>query len=251
MNLHELLRDCFNENDLKMFLFDEFSDSGKDVWDSTDGAWKSRVFDICEKLEQAGMVGRPLFEALIKARPGRADDIAAVCRTATGQPLSYAVGKCPDSEVFPWSQYKDGMSPGAIELLKFAAYDARSRGFRKISTTEVVRVYSAMQPWVTASLKFDDIEPCPLLDKEDPFDDQLGASYCVSKTFHGLAMNTEHPDRFTEHDIFLDLVRFGSGTSARKIAPDGAALDNVNQLSRDLEIGRTTRHARLAEAGTG
>ena len=48
--------------------------------------------------------------------------------------------------------------------------------------------------------------------------------------------------------LYLDLVRFGSGDSARKLAPNGDALEAVNKLSRELQIGRVSRHGRLDEA---
>ena len=139
------------------------------------------------------------------------------------------------------------MSRGLIQLLRYCAYDARSRGFTTVSTSEIVHAYVVLQPWVAATVVADAGER-PALDGElDLFDDGLGASLCVAKTVHGLAKFTESPGKFTEHDVFLDLVRFGNGTSARKLAPNGDALDAVNTLSRKLGIGRVTRHGILDE----
>jgi hypothetical protein len=251
MRLNELLRSCFDENDCKIFLIDTFdvsgSTAGKDVWDSTQGPWKDRAFDVADELERLGLVRRQLFEALVRAIPNRADDIAAVCREATGEPLNYAVGDPPATESFPWDDYRQGMSPGLVQLLRYAAYDARSRGFKTVSTSEIVRVYIKLQPWVAALLASDSLERSELDGELDLFGDNLGASMCVAKTVHGLCQFTERPRKFSEHDVFLDLVRFGSGTSARKLAPSGDALDSVNTLSRKLGIGRVTRHGVLEE----
>jgi hypothetical protein len=255
MKLHELLRSCFDEDDCRMFLVDTFdvddSTVGTDVWDSTQGPWKARAFELAEELRRVGLVRRQLFEALLRALPNRADDIAAGCRTATGEPLSYATGSPPPTESFPWDDYLEGMSPGLVQLLRYAAYDARSRGYTTVSTSEIVRVYVRLQPWVTMAVVAEACEQSDLDGELDPFDDSIGASLCVAKTVHGLATFTESPERFTEHDVFLDLVRFGNGTSARKLAPDGEALDAVNTLSRSLGIGRVTRHGILDERSAG
>jgi hypothetical protein len=251
MKLDELLRSCFDENGCRMFLVDNLdvdgSTAGTDAWDSTQGPWKDRAFDLAEELERMGLVRRQFFEALLRELPNRADDIAAGCRTATGEPLNYAVGQPPATEAFPWSDYQRGMSPGLVQLLRYAAYDARSRGFTTVSTSEIVRVYVELQPWVAASVVTDPGERLAIEGELDLFEDGLGASTCVAKTVHGLATFTENPAKFTEHDVFLDLVRFGNGTSARKLAPNGDALDAVNELSRRLGIGRITRHGVLDE----
>lgn len=245
MKLHELLRECFDESDLRIFLADQYDQDGRDAWDSTTGPWLDRAFDIAEELARRGLVDRTLFERLVRERPRRADDISATCRTVLGQPLSYVVGEPPAAQAFPWSDYRSCMSPGLVDLLGCAAYDARRRGYTTISTSEVVRVYLTAQPWAALALAADDRDAADLDRTEDPFDGTLGASYCVSKTFHGLAANTEQPARYDEHDVFLDLVRFGSGASVRRLVPDGAAMDRVNQASRQLGIGRVTRHAVL------
>jgi hypothetical protein len=251
MKLHELLRSCFAENDCRIFLVDNFdvdgSTAGTDAWDSTQGPWKARAFELAEELERIGLVRRQFFEALLRKLPNRADDIAAACRTATGDPLNYAVGEPPPTESFPWGDYRLGMSPGLAHLLRYSAYDARSQGFTTVSTSEIVRVYVELQPWVAASVVTDACERSELDGELDLFEDGLGASMCVAKTVHGLATFTENPRKFTEHDVFLDLVRFGNGTSARKLAPNGDALDAVNTLSRKLGIGRVTRHGVLDE----
>lgn len=248
MELHELLRSCFTDTTCDIFLRDTFGARGQEIWDSTSGAWLSRAAGVQKALHDYGLDDRRLFEALVKVRPGRADDVSAVCRRVTGEPFNYVVGEPPASDSFPWTDYRIAMSPGLVRMLRLAAYDARSRGFLTISTSEVVRVYAALQPWVGVALTTKAVAPSPLADEEDPFDGKLGASPCVSKTIHGLARHTERPGTFTEHDVFLDLVRFGSGESARKLAPNGDAMEGVNKLSRDLQIGRVSRHGRLDEA---
>lgn len=246
MQLHELLRSCFiNPDDLRIFLFEEFGQTGRDVWDLTDGAWLARVFDIAAGLEQKGVVDRRFFERLVIALPKRADDISACCWTTSGQPLTYVAGDAPPAETFPWSDYEHGMAPGLVRFLRHAAYDARSRGYATISTSEIVRVYLAEQPWVRATLGADDEELSALDGEADPFDDKLGASFCVSKTVHGLAGNCVLPRRFDQHDVFLDLMRFGNGRSVRRLASSGVGRDQLNRLSRQLGIGRVTRHAVL------
>lgn len=251
MKLHELLRSCFDENDCRIFLVDTFdvggATTGTDAWDSTQGPWKTRAFELAEELSRIGLVRRQFFEAVLRELPNRADDISAACRDTTGEPLNYAVGSPLPTELFPWDDYQQGMSSGLIQMLRYSAYDARKRGFTTVSTSELVRVYFELQPWVATSLVADDFERSELDGELDPFEDALGASMCVGKTIHGLAKFTERPKKFTEHDVFLDLVRFGSGTSARKLAPDGDALDAINQLSRRLGIGRVTRHGILDE----
>lgn len=252
MQLHDLLRDCFDEDRLRIFLSDEFDQDGRDVWDSTDGPWLGRVFDIATAMQQRGLVDRTLFETLVRCLPKRGDDIAATCRTTLGQPLSYAIGEPPANQTFPWADYRSAMSAGLVDLLHRAAYDARSRGFATISTSEIVRVYLMAQPWVALSVSAEAVGGDDVLGddrsidgREDPFDGTLGASYCVSKTVHGLAANTELPARYDEHDVFLDLARFGSGGSVRKLVPNGETMDRLNQASRRLGIGRVTRHAVL------
>lgn len=252
MKLDELLRSCFDENDCKAFLSFTLdvgdSKTGRDVWDSTaQGPWKIRAFEVAEALGRMGLVRRQFFEALVREIPNRADDIAAGCREATGEPLNYAVGNPPATVSFPWEKYRDGMSAPLVILLRYAAYDARSRGFTTVSTSEIVRVYVELQPWVAALLSADSSDRSKLDGELDLFQDTLGASLCVAKTVHGLCQFTERPRKFTEHDVFLDLVRFGNGTSARKLAPSGDTLDNVNALSRKLGIGRVTRHGVLEE----
>lgn len=251
MKLDDLLRSCFDESECKAFLIFTLdvgdSTAGKDVWDSTQGPWKTRAFEVAETLERMGLVRRQFFEALVRELPNRADDIAAGCREATGEPLNYAVGDPPAIESFPWENYRPGMSSGLVQLLRYAAYDARSRGFTTVSTSEIVRVYVELQPWVAALLAAELSERSQLDGELDLFDDKLGASMCVAKTVHGLCQFTEQPSKFSEHDVFLDLVRFGSGTSARKLAPSGQALDAVNTLSRKLGIGRVTRHGVLED----
>lgn len=246
MQLHELLRSCFiNPDDLRIFLSEQFGQTGRDVWDLTDGAWMGRVFDIASGLEQKGVVDRKFFELLVIELPKRADDISACCWTTTGQPLTYVAGEAPPAQTFPWSDYEGGMAPSLVRFLRHAAYDARSRGYPTISTSEIVRVYLAQQPWVRATLDADDEELSELDGEADPFDDKLGASFCVSKTVHGLAENCVLPRRFDEHDVFLDLMRFGNGKSVRRLAVGGVGRDRLNELSRQLGIGRVTRHAVL------
>ncbi len=247
MRLDELLRSCFQEHQCKIFLHDTLPEQWLDVWDSTQGVWATRAFELVVHLKQVGLVNRSFFEALVKARPGRADDIAAVCRDVLQEPLNYAVGDPPPAARFPWVDYESAMSRGLLQLLRFAAYDARSRGYTTISTSEIVRVYGALQPWVRAVVPVQAKDLSSLFGQEDPFDGVLGASYCVSKTMHGLAQTTHQPGRFTEHDVFLDLLRFGSGTSVRRLVADGSALDTINLWSRRLGIGRVTRHAILDE----
>ncbi len=255
MRLHNLLRSCLDEDDCRIFLVDHYdingSSIGTDVWDSTHGPWKTRVFDLAEELDRVGLVKRQLFEALVKELPNRADDIAAGCRTATGEPLHYSVGDPPPTELFPWGDYRLGMSPGLVQLLRHAAYDARSKGYTTVSTSEIVRVYLELQPWVAASLVADGTARSGLEGELDPFSDGIGASMCVAKTVHGVATFTVNPNQFTEHDVFLDLVRFGNGTSARRLTPDGQALDAINALSRTLGIGRVSRHGVLDEMPSG
>ncbi|MDH4277775.1 MAG: hypothetical protein OEW83_06790 [Acidimicrobiia bacterium] len=246
MQLHELLRSCFaNPDELRIFLSEEFGQTGRDVWDLTDGAWLTRAFDIATALEGKGVIDRQFFERLVVELPKRADDISACCWTTTGQPLTYVAGDAPPAETFPWSAYEKGMAPSLLRFLRHAAYDARSRGYATISTSEIVRVYLAEQPWVRATLGADDEDLSELDGEADPFDDKLGASFCVSKTVHGLAENCVLPRRFDEHDVFLDLMRFGNGNSVRRLASSGVGRDQLNQLSRQLGIGRVTRHAVL------
>ncbi len=249
MKLHTLLRSCLGEDELRLFLADTFDVGseavGTDVWDSTDGPWKTRVFDIARILEQRGLADVRLFEVLAREIPNRADDIAAACRTTTGQKLSYASGNPPPANSFPWPDYRDAMSPGLQQMLGYAAYDARSRNYATISTSEIVRVYLALQPWTVVAFGSEDPKTSKLERQEDPFDGTLGASYCVSKTIHGLAANVEKPQRYDEHDVFLDLVRFGNGKSVGKLVPDGDSLEQINAYSRRLKVGRITRHAVL------
>lgn len=246
MKLHELLRSCFSDpEDCRIFLVDVYENAGRDVWDSTDGPWTQRAFEVAEKLAEHGLKDRQLFEALLNARPKRADDIAAACRAETGLPLNYVVDPPPPAEVFPWSTYRSAMSPGLVHMLRLAGYDARTRGYPTISTSEIFRVYRALQPWIAAPFPDTDIDPSDLDGEADPFDDELGASFCVSKTIHGLAGHLEPPALITEHDVFLDLARFGAGESARKLASDGDSMDRINRLSRQLAIGRITRHGPL------
>ena len=250
MKLHELLRDCFTESECRIFLTDEFGDTGRDVWDSTDGDWMNRAFEVAEALGRQGLANRKLFEALVRRVPGRADDVAAVCKDVTDQPLNYAAGTVPPAGAFPWSHYEAAMASSLIRLLRSAAYDARSRGYDTISTSELFRVYRAAQPWIAAAFPDAKMKTAVASSgEEDPFDDTLGASYCLSKTIHGLAEHTEQPAQFDEHDVFLDLARFGSGKSARRLSPDGTALARLNDLSRRLDIGRTTRHGVLDSSG--
>jgi hypothetical protein len=246
MQLHDLLRSCFEPDQCRIFLVDTLDEQGRDVWDSTDGPWKERAFAVAEDLERRGLADRRLFEALVEQRPKRADDIAAVYKAETGQPFNYVVGAPPSPNAFPWSDYRDAMSSGLISMLRFAAYDAKTRSFHTISTSEVFRVYRSLQPWVAAAFPGTEIEAADLENEADPFDGSLGASNCVAKSIHGLAHHFEQPQRMTEHDVFLDLARFGAGESARRLAPDGATIDRVNRLSRDLGIGRITRHGVLA-----
>ncbi len=251
MELHELLRSCFPQDGLRMFLVEEFGQPGTDIWDSTDGPWLGRVFDITRALNQAGLVDRQFFERLVRRKPGRADDISASCWATTGEPLTYVTGNAPAAETFPWADYQHAMSPSLVRFLRFAAYDARSRGYPTISTSEIVRVYLALQPWVRTTLaggggsEGGGFERSELDGEEDPFDNTLGASFCVSKTVHGLAENCVQPRLFDEHDVFLDLMRFGSGKSVRRLAGGGVERDEMNELSRRLGIGRVTRHAVL------
>lgn len=253
MKLDHLLRLCFfEETDCRAFLIDNLdidsAKSGTDVWHSTQGPWKNRSFEVTQELERRGLVQRRLFEALLQELPNRADDIAAACRTATGEPLNYAVGEPPPTELFAWAEYRPGMSQGLISLLRWSSYDARTRGYKTVSTSEIVRVYLQVQPWVATALAAAELDRSDLDGEIDPFEDGIGASLCVAKTIHGLARHTENPSKFTEHDVFLDLVRFGSGTSARKLVPTGEAIDMVNAMSRTLGIGRITRHGPLEES---
>jgi hypothetical protein len=245
VKLHELLRSVFDEDECRMFLIDTFDQSGQDIWDSTHGSWMDRSHQIDLEMRKQGLKDRRLFEALVRRFPKRADDIAAVCKAETNQPFSYTSEEAPPAREFPWSDYREAMSPGLIRMLRLGAYDARSHGQTTISTSEVFRVYRALQPWIAASFPHTDIESADLMHEEDPFDGTLGASFCVSKTIHGLAEKTERPSLITEHDVFLDLARFGAGESARKLAPDGGWLDRINEYSRQLGIGRVTRHGPL------
>lgn len=254
MKLDKLFRQLFiSPGECRMFLVDSLEDDlGMEIWQSTrDAAWTERAYELVEKLTARGLVNRRLFEKLVVERPQRADDIAATCREELDMPFSYATGNCPDAAEFPWQDYEEAMSPGLKRLLRFAAYDARSRGFRTISTSEIFRVYSALQPWIRTALPIGKIKTATLAREEDPFSGEFGASRCVSLTVHGLSRHAEQPYLLTEHDVFLDLARFGAGNTARKFAPDGFSLERLNELSRELGIGRVTRHAVLEPPGNG
>lgn len=244
LTLDALFLEIFREPECEIFLAHALDD-GRDIWNSTDGAWNTRAFQAADTLRRRGRVDRRLFEALIREVPGRADIIAAVCRYETGQPLNYTTAEVPPAREFPWADYQQAMSASLIRLLRSAAYDARSRGYDTISTSEVFRIYRTEQPWVAAAFPNAELKRSKHQGEEDPFDKSLGASYCVSKTIHGLAQHTEQGKKFDEHDVFLDLARFGDGNSARRLSPNGESLERLNQLSRELKVGRTTRHGVL------
>lgn len=244
LTLDALFLEVFLESECQIFLAQSLDD-GRDIWNSTDGAWNTRAFQAADALRRRGGIDRKLFEALIREVPGRADVIAAVCRNETGEPLNYTTAEVPPARVFPWSDYERAMSPSLIRLLESAAYDARSRGYDTISTSEFFRIYRTEQPWIAAAFPDAKLKRSKDRGKEDPFDNSLGASYCVSKTVHGLAQHTQQGQQFDEHDVFLDLARFGDGNSARRLSPDGESLERLNELSRRLKIGRTTRHGVL------
>lgn len=219
-----------------------------------------RAFQIAEELRARGIATSafPLYRALVEVRQRRSDDIVATCMKESGSRLTWSMEQCSPEDAFDWARLEAAASPSLRRFLAHAGFDARSRTdpatsrpFTTISTSEVFRVYRASQPWIAAVFTAGRLlPPATLADDEDTnardvFDEKLlGVSFCFRKTAVGLLAHTPRNTAITEHEFFFDLARFGAGESSGLVRTS-EEMERLNELSRELGIGRITRHGSL------